>query len=214
MLVRHPERLDERRDLALKIDRNIDHTDRMIRDLLDANRIRAGERLPLRIDECDLSAVAREVFEGLVAAYGERRVALKVEERVLGFWSFEELRRALWNLGTNAVKYGKADEPITLSVSRTPGGARASVHNWGTPISKADQKDLFRPFSRAPAALRGGQAGWGLGLTLVHGCALAHGGRVEVESTAEAGTTFTLELPHDSRPFQPVFEQSVDERNK
>src|SRR5207237_1414985 len=42
ILMQYPELLDERRDLAIKIDRNLDRTDRMIRDLLDANRIRAG----------------------------------------------------------------------------------------------------------------------------------------------------------------------------
>jgi signal transduction histidine kinase len=61
VLTQHPERLDERRELAVRIERNIDRTDRMIRDLLDANRIRAGEKLPLRIDECDLAVVAQEV---------------------------------------------------------------------------------------------------------------------------------------------------------
>lgn len=201
ILMRHPEGLDERRDLAMKIDRNIERIDRMIRDLLDANRIRAGERLPLRIDECDLAVVAREVYEELLATFGDR-FELRAEDRVRGFWSAEELRRALWNLATNAVKYGVADKPITITVKRTPQGAEASVHNWGTPISAEDQSQLFKPFSRTLAAKQSGQKGWGLGLTLVHGCADAHGGRVTVESSKEAGTTFTIALPLDARPFQ------------
>jgi signal transduction histidine kinase len=207
ILIQHPELLDERRDLALKIDRNIDRTDRMIRDLLDANRIRAGERLPLRIDQCDLGAVAREVYEELVATFGER-FALRVEHRVVGFWSAEELRRAIWNLAANAIKYGAEDKAITIRVRRTTEGAQASVHNWGTPISPEDQKQLFRPFSRTHKAEAGGQKGWGLGLTLVHGCMVAHGGRVGVESSQQAGTLFTLDLPPDSRPFQGQLDES------
>lgn len=202
ILMQHPERLDERRDLAMRIDRNIDRTDRMVRDLLDANRIRAGERLPLRIDECDLGAVAREAYEELAATFGDRFV-LQAEDRVRGFWSADELKRAVWNLATNAVKYGAPDKPITITVKRTRQGAVVSVHNCGTPISAEDQTQLFRPFSRTHAAVAGGQKGWGLGLTLVHGCADAHGGRVVVESTKEAGTTFTIELPLDARLFQP-----------
>jgi signal transduction histidine kinase len=201
LLLDRPELLDERRELAVRIDRNIDRADGMIRDLLDANRVRAGERLPLRIDECDLSSVAREVYEELAVAYGERFV-LRAEKPVLGFWSAEELRRALWNLATNAIKYGAADRPIAIVVTRTAQGAKATVHNWGTPISAEDQTKLFRPFSRTHAAQIGGQRGWGLGLTLVQGCVVAHGGRVEVESTPEGGTSFTLDLPLDARPFQ------------
>src|SRR5438093_7471152 len=58
-----------------------------------------------------------------------------------------------------------------------------------------------------PATVRtpqtGNARGWGLGPTLVHGCAEAHGGRVRVDSDAATGTTFTLELPLDARPHQP-----------
>ncbi len=201
ILIRHPERLDERRDLAIRIDRNIERTDRMICDLLDANRIRAGQRLPLRLDKCELNAIAQEVYEELVATFGERFV-LDAEPRVEGFWSAEELRRALWNLATNAQKYGSPDKPITIGVKRTARGAQASVHNWGTPISADEQKQLFQPFSRTHAAQHGGQRGWGLGLTLVHGCAVAHGGNVHVESSLDAGTTFMIDLPFDSRAFQ------------
>jgi signal transduction histidine kinase len=201
MLMRHPERLDERRELATNIDRNIDRTDRMIHDLLDANRIRAGQRSPLLIHAWDLGVLAREVYEELVLTFGDR-FGLQADHGVLGLWSADELRRALWNLAVNAVKYGAADKPITVTVNRTPEGAEVSVHNWGPPIPVGDRAHLFRPFSRTLAAEGGGHKGWGLGLTLVHGCADAHGGRVTVESTQEAGTTFTISLPPDARPFQ------------
>src|SRR3989442_402583 len=62
LLVNRPELLDERRELAAKIDTNIDRAERMIRDLLDTNRIRANERLPLRLAECDLAAIAGVVI--------------------------------------------------------------------------------------------------------------------------------------------------------
>lgn len=201
VLVQRPDRLDERRELALRIDRNLERADRMIRDLLDANRIRAGEPLPLQLEVCDLAAVVREVFEELSATHGERFV-LRAEDGVVGHWSADLIRRALWNLGTNAVKYGAADTPITLGARRTDGGAQASVHNLGPPLSPEEQQQLFRPFSRTRTAQAGGQQGWGLGLTLVLGCALAHGGQAYVQSAPGTGTTFTLELPLDARPFQ------------
>jgi signal transduction histidine kinase len=52
-----------------------------------------------------------------------------------------------------------------------------------------------------PRAGHGHPAGWGLGLTLVWGCAEAHGGRVDVVSLPGQGTTFKLILPYDARPY-------------
>ena len=134
--------------------------------------------------------------------HGERFV-LTAEDGVRGIWSGEELRRALWNLATNAIKYGAPDKPVTITIKRTDAGAQASVHNDGCVLSREDQARLFEPFARTRSAQAGGLRGWGLGLTLVHGCAEAHGGRVKVNSDAATGTTFTLELPLDARPYQP-----------
>lgn len=194
------ERSDKRATQAAKIEKNIDRADRMIRDLLDANRVRAGERLPLNIDRCDLSALAREVIDDLVQAHGPRFV-LAGRDDVVGYWDCEELRRALWNLATNAVKYGAAGVAITIALDRTASRAELSVHNLGPAIPDEDQRHLFEPFARTQSARTGAQRGWGLGLTLVHGCSQAHGGRVRVQSSPEHGTTFTIELPLDARPF-------------
>lgn len=89
-----------------------------------------------------------------------------------------------------------------LTVEKTSDRAAVAVHNEGPPIAPEDQARLFAPFVRTRAAVAGGQRGWGLGLTFVHGCAEAHGGRVTLESSAERGTTFTLELPLDARSYQ------------
>ena len=135
----------------------------------------AGERLPLRLDTCDLGAIAREVVQELTEVHGQRFTP-RIEEGVRGVWGADDLRRALWNLATNAQKYGAPDEPITLTVQRLPEGARASVHNFGPAISPEDQKHLFEPFFRASSMQAQGPRGWGLGLSLVQACAQAHGG--------------------------------------
>ncbi len=213
VLIRHPEKLDERGKLATRINTNIDRADQMISDLLDANQIRAGKHLPLQLDRCDLAAIARQVVEQLASIHGERFL-LKAEDGVLGIWSADVLRRALWNLAANAIKYGAPEKPVTITIRRTDGGAQASVHNFGSVLSPEDQAHLFEPFARTRSARAGGTRGWGLGLTLVHGCADAHGGTVKIESDAATGTLFTLELPLDARPYQPWGDEQPEEHEE
>jgi len=208
MLVNEPKMLNERPDIAAKIDTNIDRVERMIRDLLDTNRIRANERLPLHLAEVDLAALAREVIQDLSPINYERFI-LKLEDGVRGIWDAEELRRALWNLAINAVKYGAADKPITITVKRSGAEAQISVHNYGSFIAPEDQASVFDSFTRTQDAQTKGQIGWGLGLTLVRGSSEAHGGNVTLESSVARGTTFTIHLPLDARPYQAGFKPAA-----
>jgi signal transduction histidine kinase len=129
--------------------------------------------------------------------HGDRIFVDADDSAIRGVWSEDELHRALWNLVTNAVKYGAPDEPITIAVRRSPLGAYISVHNTGSPIPADEQAHIFDAYARARAADAADRPGWGLGLTLVRGAAEAHGGHVAVTSDRDAGTTFTIDLPLD-----------------
>jgi signal transduction histidine kinase len=186
--------------LAGGVLQSLKRMDTMVRDLLDAQRIRSGHGLPLKLAECDLAVIAREVVDELSSAKDSPGFVLRAEPPLKGIWSAAELRRALWNLASNARKYGAAHAPIVITVERKDETqVELSVHNEGTPIPLEDQERLFAPYERTPAATRSQVRGWGLGLTLVRGCAEAHGGSVRVESAEGRGTTFTLELPLDAR---------------
>jgi signal transduction histidine kinase len=195
LLARHPEALGERRDLALLLQRNLSQMDRMIRNLLDVGRTQSGKELCLHLEPCDLGAIATEVIEELRVVHGDRFV-VSAEHRVVGVWSADDLRRTVWNLAENAVKYGAADRPVTVRIETIGNGARLSVHNDGPPLSPAALERLFEPFMRGG---REGAAGWGLGLSAVRACANAHGGTIEVSSNETEGTTFVLTLPKDVR---------------
>jgi PAS domain S-box-containing protein len=189
------ERVDPelRRHLNSRLTANLGRIGQMIRDLLDAQQIRAGHGMPIQPAPCDLVSIAREVVESLRGPRGA--VVLHGEASAIGNWSGEHLRRALWNLVSNAVKYGDGGE-IELEVRKNDGLAVISVHNFGSLIPPEEQPLIFEPFFRS-RAIRDGRRGWGLGLTLVRACAEAHGGTISVKSSVDAGTTFTLELPLD-----------------
>ena len=179
----------------------LDRLDGMVRDLLDLGRVGAGRQLVLTLGPCELGAIARGVLEALEPTHGARFV-LSAPEAVQGHWSADALRRGVENLVTNALKYGAGERPITVRVGSGQGRAQLSVHNEGSYIPAEERESLFQAFRRSASAEQGAQRGWGLGLPLVRAVAEAHGGSVEVQSDPERGTTFTLDLPLDARPFQ------------
>jgi len=184
---------------ATTIARSLARMEHMVHGLLDAHRIRAGHQLPMAIESCDLGALARSTVEELRGVYGDRFI-VRGDAHVRGMWSPDQLQRAIWNLVVNGAKHGAKGAPVVISVKREGDEAELTVHNQGPAIPSADQAELFRPFS-LPRSGGGHPRGWGLGLTLVWGCADCHGGRVSAESHAGQGTTFKLVIPMDARPY-------------
>lgn len=200
LVLRKPESAENCQLLARRIVNDIDRADRMIEDLLDANRIRAGEPIRLDVGICDLRALANGTLGLLRTIHGDRFVLDAVQQEVWGYWDRDGLRRVIENLVNNAVKYGSPDRPVTIALRQSQQGVRLMVHNEGEPIPARDQAGLFRRFTRTGAAQSGKKKGWGLGLALVQGIVHAHGGKVSIESSRAHGTTFTVVLPNDSRP--------------
>ena len=184
--------------LAGRIVDNMDRIDQMIRDLLDVTRIKVGEEIPLNLSEWELSDVIKEAMDDLASVHGDRFV-LKVKDRIRVYWDCSSMKRVLENLIINAVKYGSPTTAITIKIEVKDSAVEISVHNEGSPISLADQEALFVQFRRSESAKKSGQKGWGIGLTLVRSFVEAHGGRVNVKSSKDEGTTFFVIVPQDSR---------------
>jgi signal transduction histidine kinase len=174
---------------------SIDRTEKMIRDLLDANRIKAGEKIPISKQECRLDLLVIELEKELRETHGSRFRVENLAGEIAGYWDCSNLQRVVENLAQNAVKYGATSSLITIGLNTDQNWVDISVHNLGEPISASDQKTLFDPYRRLESAVSSGNRGWGLGLTLVKGIAEAHGGDVRIKSTLESGTTFYVRLP-------------------
>lgn len=171
--------------------------DEMIRDILDASRIKAEEKLPLEIEECDLNELALQTLEDLSTIHG-KRFHLKEDGKINGYWDKKAVRRMIENLVNNAIKYGSFKAPVTIRLSSINETVSICVHNEGNPISSEELSQIFEPFQRAKLVCSQ-QKGWGIGLTLVRGFSQAHGGNISVKSSPEEGTTFVITIPLDSR---------------
>jgi signal transduction histidine kinase len=178
----------------------VKRVDHMLQDLLDSMRVQVGGRLQLQLEPCDLVKVARESLAHLQAEHGDRFV-LVGDDSISGYAAPDALRRAIENVGSNAVKYGSPTRPITITVRALHERAVITIHNEGSYIPVEEQETLFRAFHRLPSA-EGSTRGWGLGLAQVRGVAEAHGGSIGVDSLRDQGTTFTIDIPLDARPHQ------------
>jgi signal transduction histidine kinase len=104
----------------------------------------------------------------------------------------DDLRRAVWNLVENALKYTTAGH-VELRLAVADGMAALEVRDSGMGIAAADQRHVFDRFWRSQRTR--GTAGSGLGLAITKWVAQAHGGAVQVESVLGEGSVFTLRLP-------------------
>lgn len=197
LMMSYPEKADSIVRLGERANRSLNAADKMIQDLLDANRIQAGQPIPLEIKVTDIAHILIELVEEMTILHGNRFKFIG-PNRLEGCWNPLALKRIAENLVSNAVKYGDSIKPITLTLSATSERVEFSVHNFGKPISRNDCDGLFKIFHRSSSATQSGKMGWGIGLALVKGLSEALGGHIWVESSAEAGTTFTVTLPFNT----------------
>lgn len=182
--------------IARKILENGLRLEQMIREQLDAIRQSTAHTPPLALGPLDALMLAREVVDHM---RGTTQAQYAVAgESVLGWWDERALQRALENLVSNAAKYGDGHE-VRVNVAQTHGRVIISVHNCGNPIPDGQRKDIFEYLNRGEQA---GTVGWGIGLPYVQEVAKRHGGTVVLDSSEQAGTTFTLDIPIDAREFQ------------
>jgi signal transduction histidine kinase len=172
---------------------------RMIDDVLDFARGRLGGGIAIAPEQVqDVAELAGRVVAEIAGAHPE--CTLRVTYRNAGAARVDAGRvgQMMSNLVANAVQHGPRGEPVDVAVEGDGDAVRFAVTNRGEPISAELLPRLFQPYVRGAGSLP--RAGLGLGLYIASEIARAHGGAIEVSSTAEAGTTFTAVLPRSPSP--------------
>ena len=148
-------------------------------------------------DPVDLAALTLESCEVARAIAEDKQITVEVtlQARPTVRGSARHLRRILLNLTENAIKYSPQGSLVEVTVGAEGGEAVVIVRDHGCGISSTDLPHIFQPFYRADPARARDTGGSGLGLAIADQVARAHGGRIEVASQLEAGTTFTVRLP-------------------
>ncbi len=166
---------------------------KLVDELLDVTRIRGG-RLHFELERVDLSETIREVTGrlGPELTRSGSSLAVSTESDLVGLWDRTRLDQVVTNLVSNAIKYGLG-KPIEIAASGDAERVVLVVRDHGIGIDPHMQDRVFDPFARAVSARNYG--GLGLGLYIVRTIVDGLGGSVNVESTPEQGSTFTVSLP-------------------
>ncbi len=171
----------------------------MVGDLLDFTRIRLGPGIPVVRQPMDMATAAADAVAEMAAAYPARELALETLGDARGAWDPERIGQVLANLLGNAVHHGSAETPVRLTVEGDDHGVTLRVHNRGPAIPASEFHGLFSPLKRlhSGATTEHHSGSLGLGLYIVDRIVTAHGGTIDVSSSVEAGTTFTVRLPRE-----------------
>jgi signal transduction histidine kinase len=179
------------------IEEECDRLTRLITDLLDLSRIQAG-RVAMRVGSVDLPQIAAEVVEQL----GPRSPRHSLRASFPPTFPIirgdaDQLRRALFNLVQNAVKYSPdGGEVLVVGEMASPSAVLVRVIDQGIGIEAGEQERVFDRFHRSDNRLSRTTAGVGLGLYITRSIVEGHGGRIWAESPGVGrGSTFTMLLP-------------------
>ncbi len=173
----------------------------LIDRLLDWGRMESGHR-EFHRTRTDLRSIVQSAADAFDAVREKKEIELHVTlppESTTVFADRGAMADALLNLLTNAAKYGGDPCTIGLECAESARDAYISVSDNGKGIPVAEHKRIFQKFYRIDDRLSREQEGSGLGLAIVHHVVKAHGGRVEIDSRAGKGTTFSIVLPKAER---------------
>lgn len=187
---------EKRKQIADLINSESKRLARMIETFLSVERLSAGqmqlkrEVFPARdvVDACTVRV--RPLAERKHIRLEMEPVA---EANLTG--DRELMEYAVYNLLTNAVKYSPPETVVTVTGRAEAEQLRLAVKDQGIGMEQHELRKIFQKFYRTGRAVESGEAGTGIGLSIVEQIVTHHGGRIEVTSAPGKGSCFTLVLP-------------------
>jgi len=193
---------DQERELLRTVLEETDRLNRLVGNLLDFARVRAGALVPAK-----QPVGMDEVVESVLARMGPSLHPLRV--RTLVHPSLPDvpmdpvqMDQVLTNLLENSARYSPPGGEITISVRPWHDVVQVRIADEGPGIATEDRDRVFDAFFRKDAgSARGGS---GLGLAIAKAIVVAHGGKIRIEGAPGGGTAVVFELPMDTGTTRSV----------
>ena len=181
----------------------VQQSDRMtaiVEDLLTLSRLDESEKLHENL-KVDMESLIHSVHaEGLALSGGRHVIKVSVEKGLWIYGCAKDLRSALMNLVSNAVRYTPKDGQIDISWRRVDGDAILAVRDNGLGIGSDHIPRLTERFYRVSTDRSRTSGGTGLGLAIVKNILLLHDARLEIMSTPGQGSDFVCHFPGSRQP--------------
>ena len=183
--------------VAARIERCALRMEKLIDDLLTFAKLQMGTRVPITRALIDLSVRTALAVDEVITANPAHAIFLETTGDLCGRWDGARLHQALTNLLSNAIQHGNPTHRITVAASGELDDVCITVHNVGPTIAPEAMLDLFRPFKRLRSTSMNSwqSTSIGIGLYITERIVTAHEGTIQVTSSNELGTTFTIRLP-------------------
>jgi len=200
LISRFPLTEEKRKQVALLINSESKRLARMVEIFLNVERLSAGQ-MELKRESIGVAEMLGVCVERVrpIAARKHIEVTLLASSMELSMVGDRELMEyACYNLLTNAVKYSPQNTQVTISAGKHENQVRIAVEDQGIGMDQKEVKQIFQKFYRTKKAEESGEAGTGIGLSIVQQIVEQHGGRIDVVSQPGQGSCFTLVVPAPS----------------
>ncbi len=198
LMARFPSLSEEKRKQILQnINSESKRLARLVEIFLNVERLSAGQ-MELKHEAIPVKEMVELCVDRTRPLAERKQIAIHLEpvpETLQISGDRELMEYACYNLLTNAVKYSPQLTQVTVSATRDGGDIRIAVQDQGIGMDQKEVKQVFQKFYRTKKAEESGEAGTGIGLSIVQQIVEQHGGEIEVASQPGAGSCFTLVLP-------------------